>query len=74
MDTQFMEMLADQGIFVALFVFLLLYTIKTTGEREKKYQETIENLSKQMGINKEIKNDVEEIIKDVSEIKNKINN
>lgn len=64
----------EQGLGYALFIFLLLYVLKTTGEREKKYQETIDKLAEQTSINKEIKNDVEEIIKDVSEIKNKINN
>lgn len=63
----------EQGLGYALFIFLLLYVLKTTGEREKKYQETIDKLAEQTGINKEIKNDVEEIIKDVNEIKNKIN-
>lgn len=64
----------EQGLGYALFIFLLLYVLKTTGDREKKYQETIDKLAEQISINKEIKNDVEEIIKDVSEIKSKINN
>lgn len=73
MEQQFIDMLATQGIFVALFVWLFWDTRKDSKQREEKYQETINKLAEQTGINKEVKEDVEEIKKDVIEIKNKLN-
>ena len=80
MDQQFLDILATQGIFVALFVWLFWDTRKDSKQREEKYQETINKyqetinkLAEQAGINKEVKEDVEEIKKDVIEIKNKLN-
>ena len=35
----------EQGLGYALFILLLLYVLKTSGEREKKYQETIQDLT-----------------------------
>ncbi|WP_027633054.1 BhlA/UviB family holin-like peptide [Clostridium hydrogeniformans] len=55
----------SQGLGYGLFVFLLLYVLKTTGEREKNYQTTINKLADKFGV-------VEDIKKDVEEIKNKI--
>ena len=54
-----------QGLGYGMFVFLLLYVLKTTGDREVKYQETIEKLVDKFDV-------VEEVRKDVTEIKNKI--
>lgn len=73
MEQQFIDILATQGIFVALFVWLFWDTRKDSKQREEKYQETINKLAEQTGINKEVKEDVEEIRKDVIEIKNKLN-
>jgi hypothetical protein len=63
----------QQGLGYGLFVFLLLYVLKTTGEREKNYQITIgknqdiiQDLSKRLDI-------VEDIKEDVKDLKNKIN-
>ena len=44
---------------------LLLYVLKTTGDREKSYQATIDKLADKFGV-------VEDIQKDVVEIKNRI--
>lgn len=74
MEQKFIELLASQGIFAAMFIFLFLDTRKDSKQREEKYQETIRELAEQTGINKEVKEDVEEIKKDVIEIKNKLNN
>ncbi|MDU1309016.1 MAG: BhlA/UviB family holin-like peptide [Clostridium perfringens] len=74
MDNQFIDMLANQGIFVALFVWLFWDTRKDSKQREEKYQETIKELAEQTSINKAVKEDVDEIKKDVIEIKNKLVN
>lgn len=55
----------SQGLGYGLFVFLLLYVLNTTGNREKAYQATIDKLADKFGI-------VDDIKKDVAEIKNKI--
>ncbi|MGL4730315.1 MAG: BhlA/UviB family holin-like peptide [Clostridium sp.] len=55
----------NQGLGYGLFVFLLLYVLKTTGDREKQYQRTIDKLADKFGV-------VEEIKQDVEDIKNKI--
>lgn len=56
----------QQGLGYGLFVSLLLYVLKTTGDREKRYQCLLENMTDKFNI-------VEDIKEDVKEIKNKIN-
>ncbi len=60
-----MKMALSQGLGYALFVFLLLYILKTTGERENKYQTLLDALAEKFNV-------VEDIKEDVKEIKNKI--
>ena len=45
----------------ALFVWLLFDTNKKNEAREKKYQETIDNLAQNISIIADVKEDVEEI-------------
>lgn len=45
----------------ALFVWLLLDTNKKNNEREQKYQDTIDNLAKNIGVINTVKEDVDEI-------------
>ncbi|SFU81565.1 BhlA holin family protein [Clostridium sp. DSM 8431] len=56
----------QQGLGYGLFVSLLLYVLKTTGDREKRYQCLLDNMTNKFNI-------VEDIKEDVKEIKNKIN-
>jgi hypothetical protein len=58
----------QQGLGYGLFVFLLLYVLKTTGDREKKsedrelkYQNIIEKLTEKFNILENVKDDVKEI-------------
>ncbi len=60
-----MKMALSQGLGYALFVLLLLYVLKTTGERENKYQTLLDALAEKFNV-------VEDIKEDVKEIKNKI--
>lgn len=62
---ELMSQAINQGLGYALFVFLLLYVLKTTGDRETKYQNTIDKLADKLGV-------VEDVQKDVAEIKNKL--
>ena len=64
---ELMRLAAGQGLGYALFVFLLIYVLKTTGERERRYQDLLDILGEKFGV-------VEDIKEDVKEIKNKIDN
>ncbi|GAA0076209.1 hypothetical protein UT300005_05870 [Clostridium sp. CTA-5] len=62
---EIMKMALSQGLGYALFVFLLLYVLKTTGDRENRYQDLLDALAEKFYV-------VEDIKEDVKEIKNKI--
>lgn len=55
----------QQGLGYGMFVCLLLYVLKTTGERESRYQNLLDTLADKFNL-------VEHIQEDVKEIKNKI--
>lgn len=50
-----------QGLGYGLFVFLLLYVLKTTGEREKRYQDLLDKLTTKFNIVENVQDDVKEI-------------
>ncbi|WP_286909337.1 BhlA/UviB family holin-like peptide [Clostridium sp. UBA1652] len=60
MDDLMKEALS-QGFGYALFVFLLLYVLKTTGNREKRYQDLLDKLTEKFSIIEDIKSDVKEV-------------
>lgn len=69
MENTLMDLAAANGIWAALFVFLFIYVLYDSKKREQKLQETIKenqniikNLSERLGI-------VDNIQKDVSDIK-----
>ena len=51
----------SNGIFASLFVALLVYELKDSRSREKKYQKTIDTLSSRLVVVDAIKQDVDEI-------------
>ena len=55
----------QNGLFAVLFLGLLIFLLKDSSKREKKYQQTIESLNRHLDI-------VEDIEKDVIEIKQNI--
>ena len=57
----------QNGLFAVLFLGLLIYILKDSSKREKKYQQTIDSLNRELNI-------VEDIEKDVKEIKQNMNN
>ncbi|MFA6860315.1 MAG: BhlA/UviB family holin-like peptide [Clostridia bacterium] len=61
MWTEIANLAVSNGIFAALFVALLLYTLKDSANREKKYTETIKKLSCQLDVVSDIKKSVETI-------------
>ncbi|OSA95603.1 UNVERIFIED_ORG: UviB-like protein [Clostridium botulinum] len=58
---ELMRMALSQGLGYALFVFLLLYVLKTTGERENRYQNLLDTLAEKFNVVEDIKEDVREI-------------
>lgn len=55
----------SQGLGYGMFCVLLVYVLKTTGDRENKYQSLLDKMTDKFNI-------VEDIKEDVKEIKNKI--
>ena len=58
---QILNLAISNGLFAVLFMGLLVYQLKDSRSREKKYQDTIERLGKSLEIVKSVKEDVEEI-------------
>lgn len=55
------NIIISNGVFAMLFVGLLFYQLKDSSQREKKYIETIEKLSKHIDIIENVKENVFEI-------------
>jgi len=51
----------SHGLWAALFVGLMVYVLKDSAKREKKYQETIKGLVSRLQVVEDIKKDVEDI-------------
>jgi hypothetical protein len=65
-EMELFEMLAKnpEGVtFTGLFVALLIYVMKTNGDREKNYQETIKELTTALNTFSDLKEKVESLIK-----------
>ena len=65
MDTDLFNFLTTQGNFALLFGYLLLYILKQNQIREENYQKIIQQLNE---ILPKIKNDLEDIKKQISKI------
>lgn len=61
MWNEIFKVAVSNGIFALLFVALLVYQLKDSAKRENKYQDTIQRLSKHIGVIEDIKHDVDEI-------------
>lgn len=68
MESELLKLSMSQGLGYTLFVFLFIYVLKTTGDRERKYQSTIDrnqsiiqDLAKQLHLVEDVKKDVEDI-------------
>ena len=61
----------QNGLWAVLFLGLLIYVLKDSRKRETKYQDTIKDLTKNLGIVQIIKNEVEEIKQIINKNKKK---
>lgn len=66
MESELIKVMTNQGAWALLFLFMLIYVLKTTGEREKRYQGLLDTLAEKFNV-------VENIEDDVKEMKNKLN-
>ena len=60
-ESEVLKMAASQGLWAVLFVLLLFYILKENSKREAKYQEIISDLSSNLNIIKDVRDDVKEI-------------
>jgi len=58
---QIVNLAIQNGLFAVLFLGLLIYQLKDSSKREKKYQQTIETLNKHLDVVEDIEKNVEEI-------------
>ena len=58
---QIINLAISNGLFAVLFLGLLIYQLKDSRSREKRYQETIARLGTALDIVHSVKSDVEEI-------------
>ena len=55
------SIIVSNGVFAILFVWLFLYMLKDSRNRETKYQQTIEQLTTHLQTLEEVKDDLTEI-------------
>lgn len=58
---EILNLAIKNGLWAVLFLGLFIFVIRDSSNREKKYQQTIKDLTSHLGIVKEIKEDVDEI-------------
>ncbi len=51
----------SNGIWAVMFLGLLIFQLKDSANREKKYQATINQLNEHLGVVNELKNDIDDI-------------
>lgn len=69
MESEIIKVAISQGLGYALFVFLLIYVLKTTQERENRLNQTIEKNQSIIQNLTENNNKISKVEKDVEEIK-----
>ena len=69
---QIVNLAIQNGLFAVLFLGLLIFQLKDSSKREKKYQQTIESLNRHLDAVEDIEKNVEDIEKSVEEIKNDV--
>ena len=71
---QIVNLAIQNGLFAVLFLGLLIYQLKDSSKREKKYQQTIETLNKHLDVVEDIEKNVEEIKDNVKSSKTRAKN
>lgn len=58
---EIISIVVSNGVFAILFVWLFVYQLKDSSKREIKYQQTIEQLTSNLRILEDVKQDLTEI-------------
>ena len=58
---EILNLAIKNGLWAVLFMALFVFVIKDSSNREKKYQDTIKDLTEHLGVVKTIKEDVDDI-------------
>lgn len=58
---ELMKAALNQGLGYGMFACLLIYVLRTTGDRECKYQNLLDKMTDKLNIVEDIKEDVKEI-------------
>lgn len=58
---QIVNLAIQNGLFAVLFLGLLIFTLRDSNKREKKYQQTIQELNKNLNVALNLEEDVKEI-------------
>lgn len=61
MWNEILDLAIKNGLWAVLFLGLLVFVLKDSAKREKKYQQTIKDLTEHLGVVKEIKKEVEQV-------------
>ncbi len=79
MEDQLLKIASEQGIWVLLAVFLLVYTLRqqekrdsVQTERENNYQKIIQELSQDLSIVNKIDNNLKDIEEKINDIKDSL--
>ena len=58
---EILDLAVKNGLWAVLFLALLIYVLKDSSLREKKYQQTIKDLTNHLNVVNDIKKEVEEV-------------
>ena len=65
--SELIKSIVGYGVFAMLFVFLFFYQLKDSAKREESYRETIEELADSLQVISDVKQQVEELARLISE-------
>ena len=65
--SELIKSIVGYGVFAMLFVFLFFYQLKDSAKREESYRETIEALADSLQVISDVKQQVEELARLISE-------
>ena len=65
--SELLKSVVGYGVFAMLFVFLFFYQLKDSAKREESYRETIEALADSLQVISDVKQQVEELARLISE-------
>ena len=61
MEQEVIRTALGNGLWATLFVVLLLYVLRTSGEREKRLIDALDNLAERFGVLEDVRSGVERI-------------